>query len=265
MKNKEKENAMKYLDEQEPTDVSFLKIGSGSKNLIVSFASAMPEIKFERKKSLFKLKYDDNFDVDMLYMRDIKYFLTGRGRKRTERLIGGWYLDGLNGIGDNINDTILFLKEQTKNYDNIIFIGSSMGGYASILFGSIVNANHVISVNPQTDLDYVIEKTPRDKFKSYPRIKKFRKENPEIWKEYVNLKPHLNKSVNYHLSLLPESLYMGKLKNMMNGWRGAVLHANYHLENIEQFKTVNVLENIRINCPWKQAEDIEATLPSFLI
>ena len=46
---------------------------------------------------------------------------------------------------------------------------------------------------------------------------------------------------------------------------GAVLHANYHLENIEQFKTVNVLENIRINCPWAQAEDIEATLPSFLI
>lgn len=38
-------------------------------------------------------------------------------------------------------------------YDRVIFAGVSMGGFASIAFGSLVPGAHVVSVNPQSTLD----------------------------------------------------------------------------------------------------------------
>jgi hypothetical protein len=86
-----------------------------------------------------------------------------------------WYHKGIKGITNNINETVIYLKNLIANYDEVIFMGTSAGGYASILFGSLCNVHKVISFIPQTIL-----------------------ENP-INTIYKNLKNVINPNVNYIL------------------------------------------------------------------
>ena len=51
-----------------------------------------------------------------------------------------------------------YLKNEIKNYKNVIFIGSSSGGYAAILFGSLLNVTSVLAFIPQT----ILRNTNRD-------------------------------------------------------------------------------------------------------
>jgi len=64
-----------------------------------------------------------------------------------------WYHKGIKDITSNIDETTLYLNNIIKdeNYEKIIYLGTSSGGYAAILFGSICNnVTHVISFVPQT-------------------------------------------------------------------------------------------------------------------
>jgi hypothetical protein len=257
-----KDKATKYYNEQEISDISFVKIGEGSKNLVVTFTSAAAG-GFERMGSLFKLKYDENVDVDMLYLRDMNYFLHGRGRSRKQKLIGRWYLGGLKGIGENIDDTISFLRKQIKNYKNVIFAGCSMGGYASILFGSILSVNHVLAWNPQTDLDYILENVWKDRHATLPLLKKRKKHCPETWEKYSNLKPYMNNSVNYWVSHLEDSVYIGNA--FLKGQFGMIMHSSHHLNNISECETLKISEDVSTKCPFKQASESYGVLESFLI
>ena len=132
--------ALRYLNNQEKTDISYAKIGEENKKLIVSFASngKIDKDYFQRKSSLLELKYNEN-NFDILYLRNQNK----------------WYLQGLNGIGENINHTISFLKKEFSKYDKVLCTGCSAGGYASLLFGSLCNAHSVVAINSQTDLDYL--------------------------------------------------------------------------------------------------------------
>ena len=100
------ENAIAYIEEQEATEISYVKVGDNSKNLIVSFAGNGHE-GFMRKSSLMTLKYERN-DFDVLYLRNPFK----------------WYLGGLNGIGKNINCTIAFLKTEFATYNKVLCIGA---------------------------------------------------------------------------------------------------------------------------------------------
>lgn len=68
-----------------------------------------------------------------------------------------WYNHGLTGITSNIKETIEFLQSKIKGYSKIIFIGASMGGYAALLFGSILNVDAVVAFRPQTYLRKCID------------------------------------------------------------------------------------------------------------
>ena len=60
------------------------------------------------------------------------------------------YHKGIGGLTNNIDETVNYFKNEIKNYKNVIFLGNSAGGYASILFGSLLNINYVLAFIPQT-------------------------------------------------------------------------------------------------------------------
>lgn len=60
------------------------------------------------------------------------------------------YHQGIHEITNNIDETTEYLKNEIKNYKNVICLGVSSGGYAAILFGSLLNINYVLAFIPQT-------------------------------------------------------------------------------------------------------------------
>ena len=66
-----------------------------------------------------------------------------------------WYHKGAIGLGDTIEDLKINLLNmiETINYSKIITIGGSMGGFAALLFGSLIKADGIISFSPQTFID----------------------------------------------------------------------------------------------------------------
>ena len=204
------EDAMKYIEEQEATDISYVKIGdSNNKKLIVSFASNSHD-GFERKTTLMTLKYDRN-DFDVLYLRN---------QLR-------WYLGGLNGIGKNINHTIKFLKREFSKYDEVLCIGGSAGGYASLLFGSLLKVNKVIAINAQTDLEYVKNKI------NHRKLNNRSKQCPGTWNKYNKIVNVLNENTTYNV------FYLGDKNIKKHDTTGLVLHGDYHYDQIKQFPSVN--------------------------
>lgn len=76
-----------------------------------------------------------NFDYDMLFFVDPKT---------------KWYHLGIDGISNDIPSTAEYIGKRISGYKKVIFLGISAGGYAAILFGSLLNVNHVIAYTPQT-------------------------------------------------------------------------------------------------------------------
>ena len=60
------------------------------------------------------------------------------------------YHNGIVGISNNIDETLPHLQAQIAPYSNVIFLGVSSGGYAAILFGSLLNVKSVLAFIPQT-------------------------------------------------------------------------------------------------------------------
>jgi hypothetical protein len=168
------DDAIDYIESEEKTDTSFVKIFTNSKNLVVSF-NGNAHKGFGRKTSLMDLKYNKRYDIDVLYMRN--YF--------------GWYLNSMQNIGEKIDNTIEFLKDIFNSYERVVCTGSSAGGYASLLFGSLCNVNSVIAFVPQTNLDYIADKC---------QTKLLLKSKSEMtdWNNYSNISNILNSDVNYY-------------------------------------------------------------------
>lgn len=131
-----------------------------------------------------------------------------------------WYHKGIKGITKGICGTMLYLNNIIKNgnYKKVIFMGTSAGGYASILFGSLCNnVSHVISFIPQTKIQNAVNK------------------------KYSNLKNIINKKTKYNL-------YGNTSFENVNGH-----HHISQCENIEYFPNVTVHKND--SCNLKQLRD----------
>ena len=66
-----------------------------------------------------------------------------------------WYHKGAIGLGNDIETVSHNLKNiiNTINYSKVVTIGGSMGGFAALLFGSLLNVDGIISFSPQTFID----------------------------------------------------------------------------------------------------------------
>ena len=216
------ENAMRYIEIMETTDISFVKVGNQNKKLIVSFASNARPTKdfFQRKASLMQLKFQRN-DFDILFLRNQQQ----------------WYLGGLNGMGKNINHTSAFLKKEFSNYDKVLCIGASAGGYASLLFGSLLNVDVVIAINPQTDLKYCIDNlSPRHD--GAKNLIKRAKQCPTTWRKYNKLSNVLSNKVSCNVILTSVDEDLKTRSNVE-----LVLHGAYHYEQIKHLSNAFLVKN----------------------
>jgi hypothetical protein len=86
------------------------------------------------------------------------------------------YHKGLQYKTTNIPETFEYLKKEIRHYKRVIFIGLSSGGYAAILYGSLLGISDVIAFYPQTLL---------------------RRE--KVDENYRDISKYINKTTQYHL------------------------------------------------------------------
>ncbi len=149
-----------------PTELSsnnhnfFLK--RKSKKIIIFFAAQNMKA---GKYNFFQLGRD--IEENILFVNDLS---------------NQWYLNGIESFGDTFHDTIAKIEEWVKylQVDEVYTVGTSMGGYAAILYGVYLNAN-ILSFAPE-----IILKTPfsRSKKKLHRKTKILHKDLRELLSNY---------------------------------------------------------------------------------
>lgn len=66
-----------------------------------------------------------------------------------------WYLHGISSQITSPTQLLKILKEETQGY-RVITIGSSAGGYAAILYGSLLNVNKIFAFNSQFEINSLL-------------------------------------------------------------------------------------------------------------
>lgn len=66
-----------------------------------------------------------------------------------------WYWTGINSTINSIEKLAAFLRHQTRGFE-VTCIGSSAGGYASTLFGVLLQAHRVFAFSPQFCLTFIL-------------------------------------------------------------------------------------------------------------
>lgn len=84
-------------------------------------------------------KATEDLDVNKIWLRDLSQ---------------SWYHSGQPSVSRNINGTARFLRRMVDKLrsDHVVIFGNSMGGYAAILFGILINADAVHAFSPHTNI-----------------------------------------------------------------------------------------------------------------
>ena len=139
--------SVNQLDNHLVSDFAFQS--RGSRTLIVAFAG-MAGIRrtlatLKRRVGLGVRPFEfvhslKDRECDVLFLRD---------RHRA------YYHSGVKGVGSNVEEVASFLNDfiSTRGYDLVVTLGHSMGGYASILFASKINADVCVAISAPTFLD----------------------------------------------------------------------------------------------------------------
>ncbi|HEC05399.1 MAG TPA: hypothetical protein ENJ12_00975 [Thiolapillus brandeum] len=91
----------------------------------------------------------NKLDVGKIYVRDLRQ---------------AWYHQGLSGVTTDIEGTAAFLANELESVGSprTVLVGNSMGGYAAILFGLLLNVDTVHVFSPQTFIDKANRSLYRD-------------------------------------------------------------------------------------------------------
>lgn len=101
-----------------------------------------------------------------------------------------WYIDGINTEIDSPEKLLTWLKQEAGGQD-VITIGSSAGGYAAILYGSLLGASKVFAFNAQFSLWHLVNSSS---YKNNPLLNKYKATGRS--RLYL-LKEYLNNTTNY--------------------------------------------------------------------
>lgn len=173
--------------------VKFIPVKNNKDNkLIISFSGQGGLLGQVPVFEFLKFLHNNKPDVDKLFIID---------KHRC------WYQKGIENRSTDIESTVEFLRKKIQNYKEVIFIGASSGGYAAILFGSLLSIKKVIAFFPQTNLEGIL---------NYQN------------KKYFNLKQYINKKTKYYL-------YADYSKNKSDR-----IHHTDHCFNLSKFKNVKV-------------------------
>lgn len=139
-----------------------------------------------------------------------------------------WYQKGVDSEINHIDKVIQFLRSKIEEnkYDKVCFLGNSMGGYASILFGSLLNVDIVIAFVPQTFINKFNRFIYQDKrwSRQINNIYNYKKKRTE----YFDLKKHLKENNSYntliHVYYSPNELLDKKHAERLRSLKNVQLH-----------------------------------------
>lgn len=94
-----------------------------------------------------------------------------------------WYLDGIPSLGNSFSDTLNAIKQLAKEYNitDIYCIGSSMGGFGALYYGTALQAQNILAFGCDTKLRLKGSRSlksmhytaPKDHFDITPMIKNY--------------------------------------------------------------------------------------------
>jgi len=155
----------------------------GRTNLLVSFGGIQAGLGvplFEFFNSIAEI------DCDKVFLRDFNQ---------------AWYQMGVDQKAPTPESIISLLQEiiSRHSYDRVCFLGNSMGGYAAILFGALLQADQIIAFAPQTYIGRLKRLMTLDRRwrKQIGKIHGFVGKNTN----YFDLKKHLKVNAPYHADI----------------------------------------------------------------
>jgi pimeloyl-ACP methyl ester carboxylesterase len=112
------------------------ELTSPSSTMLIAFAA----MSHNRPPPFHFFEFTTGLPVKRLFVRD------------PERV---WFQHGVPGFGDTIDEVAASLEAlvDEQEVERLVVIGSSAGGYAALAFGSLLEADLVLSFSPQTTLD----------------------------------------------------------------------------------------------------------------
>lgn len=157
-----------------------------------------------------------NIDCDKIFLRDFQR---------------SWYQRGIDQELNDFDKVVNYLGGVISKYKyrKVCFLGNSMGGYAAILFGTILDVDKVIAFAPQSFIDKFRRFIYRDKRSRGLKDNLYTYEN--VNKAHFDLKKFLLKNdsykteINIYYSALDrlDSRHAKRLKNRKN----VILHPIY--------------------------------------
>lgn len=193
-----------------------------SDKLIVIFQSFSKKLYELRNIHHFELentfqKYD--LDCDLLFLKDIQR--------------GYWYLYDLEKTKKDLYDII-------KEYNKVTFTGISCGGFASIIYGSLLGIDLVISVNPQTTLLDIENNEILPRNENFQKMLKTR----TIDINYLDTKNHINNHTHYYLNGWSHNKNDKNTFNFMDNKQYKEMTLAEKLHDISNYNRLKHLPNI---------------------
>jgi hypothetical protein len=185
-----------------------------------------------------------DFPVKKLYVRDPRF---------------AWYHQGLPEIGGSIHDIALFLQKKIKEQDaqKVVMTGGSMGGYAALLFGWLVEADQVHAFNPVTVISPVKRFLNGDFFRLEWKPLKFRLlmrsvyKSPKFSKRFSDLKGLFgirDVKTQFHIHFSYQSRMDRRHATRMGVFPNVILHGyNEKIHSLKMLKKNGRLEKILLD------------------